>query len=112
MGIGRSLTEHGKLRVDLFPDDAQFIPEPAYRQRLKHVAYDIVLDGLLGVLEVVVAAEEGYVGHGPHLPHLPGQLNTGDEGYPDIGQQQVRLRPGVPAAHPVWGGVRRQLPAV
>ena len=69
----------------------QLLPKPFYRQGLEHIADDIILDGLLGVFKVVVAAEERDVGGGPHLPHLPGQLNPGDKGHPDVREQQVRL---------------------
>ena len=72
-------------------DDPQLLAQPLHGQGLEHIADDVVLDGLLGILKVVIAAEEGDIGGRPHLPHLPGQLDAGDKGHPDIGEQQVRL---------------------
>ena len=47
------------------------------------------MNGLFGVLEVVIATEKGDVGGGANLPDVAGKLYAGDKGHPDIGQQQV-----------------------
>ena len=80
----------GVVGVNFLPNGLQLFPKPLDRQRLEHIADDVIPYGLLGILEVVVAAEESDMGGGPHLPHLPGQLNAGDEGHTDIGEQQIR----------------------
>ena len=80
------------LVVDFLVDDFQFGGKAVHGQRLEHVADDVVLDGLLGVLEIVKAAEKGDVHGGAYLPHLPGQLDARNKGHPDVGEQQVRLQ--------------------
>ena len=73
-------------------DDFQLGRNAVNGQRLEHIADDVVLDGLLGVLEIVKAAQKGNVHGGADLPHLPGQLDAGDERHTDVGQQQVGLQ--------------------
>ena len=85
------LAEQGVLGIDLLADGAQLLSQALDGQGLEHVADDVVLDGLLGVSEVIVAAQEGDVGGRAHLPHLPGQLDARDKGHPDVGEQQIRL---------------------
>ena len=70
------LAQHLELRVDLVPDDAQLRREALHREGLEHVADNIVLDGLLGVLEIVVAAQERDVHRRAHLAHLTRQLDA------------------------------------
>ena len=70
---------------------SQLRPQSLHGQGLEHIADDVVLDGLLGIFKVVIAAEEGDVGGRAHLPHLPGQLDARDEGHPDVGEQQIGL---------------------
>ena len=53
---------------------------------------DVGLYGLLGVLEVVMPAQEGDVRGRAHLAHLPGQLDARDEGHAYVRQQQIRLQ--------------------
>ena len=88
----RGLAEHGELRVYLLVDVAQLRAQALHGQGLEHVADDVVLYRLLGVLKVVVAAQEGYVRRGAHLAHLPGELDARDEGHSYVGEQQVRLQ--------------------
>ena len=70
-------------------DVAQLRAQAFQGQRLEHIADDVILDGLLGVLKVVVAAEKGDVGGGADLTHLPRQFDARDKGHADVGQQQV-----------------------
>ena len=56
MHLGGRLPEPGKLGVDFLPDSPQLRRYPLHGQRLEHIADDVVLDRLLGVLKVVVAA--------------------------------------------------------
>ena len=70
-------------------DVAQLCAQAFQGQRLEHIADDVILDGLLGVLKVVVAAEKGDVGGGADLTHLPRQFDARDKGHADVGQQQV-----------------------
>ena len=100
VGPGAGLPEHGVLGVDLLPDGPQFRPQTLHGQRLEHIADDIVLNGLFGVLKIIISAQKGDIRGGPHLPHLPGQLYARDKGHPDIGQQQV------------WGVLFHQLKGV
>ncbi len=87
----RSLAEQRELCVDLLVHGAQLGRQALDGQRLEHVADDVVLDGLLGVLKVVVAAQKRDVHGRADLPHLARQLNAGDERHADIGQKQVRF---------------------
>ena len=89
--LGGRLAEHRKLGVYLPVDVPQLLPQSLYRQRLEHVADDVVLNRLFRVFKVVIAAEKGNVRCGTHLPHLPGQLNARDKRHSDIGEQQIRL---------------------
>ena len=97
------------LIVDLLVDDLQFGGKAVHGQRLEHVADDVVLDGLLGVLEIVKAAEKGDVHGGAYLPHLPGQLDARNKGHPDVGEQQVRLQllHQLQCVQPVAGAARQ-----
>ena len=83
----------GIAGIDLLMDGLQLGGQTVHRQRLEHVADDVVLDGLLGILEIVEAAQKGNVHGRAYLAHLPGQLNARDEGHPNVGQQQIRLKP-------------------
>ena len=102
------------MSVDLLPDIAQLRPQPLHGQGLEHVADDIVLDGLLGVLKIVIAAEKGNIGGRPNLPHLPGKLYSGDEGHPDVGQQQVRpvLLHQLEGIQPIAGASQQTKPMI
>ena len=46
----------GILVVDALMDGFQLGGQAVHGERLEHVADDVVLDGLLGVLEIIVAA--------------------------------------------------------
>ena len=83
----------GIAGVDLLVDGLQLGGQAVHRQRLEHVADDVVLDGLLGILEIVEAAQKGNVHRRADLAHLPRQLDARDERHTDVGQQQVRLKP-------------------
>ena len=74
-------------------NDLQLCRKTVHRQGLEHIADDVVLDRLFGVLKIIVAAQKGDVHRRANLTHLPRQLNAGDKGHTDIGQQQVRLQP-------------------
>ena len=67
--------EHGVLRVYLPADVLQLCAQALHRQGLEHIADDVILYGLLGVLEVVMPAQEGDVRGRAHLAHLARQLN-------------------------------------
>ena len=88
---GGGLAEHGELGIDLLADDAQLSPQALQRQGLEHVADDVVLNGLLGIFKIIVAAEKGDVGGRAYLSHMAGQLNARDKRHADIGEQQIRL---------------------
>ena len=88
----RRLAEQGKTIINLLVDAAQLGGNAVDGQRFEHIADDVVLDGLLGVLKVVVPAQERDVHGGAHFAHLTGKFDAGDEGHPDVGQQQIRLQ--------------------
>ena len=85
------MAEHGKLGVNFLADDAQLSPQALQGQGLEHVADDVVLNSLFGVLKVIIAAEKGDVGGRAYLSHMAGQLNARDKRHADIGEQQIRL---------------------
>ena len=79
--------------VDFLVDGFQLCRQAVHRQRLEHIADDVVLDGLLRVFEIVKSAQKCNVHGGANLAHLAGQLNARDKRHTDIGQQQVRFQP-------------------
>ena len=90
-GIGGGLPEHSKLSVDLLPDILQLLAQSFHGQGFEHIADNVILDCLLGVFKIVIAAEKRNVRGRADLAHLPGKLNTRDERHPNIGEQQVGL---------------------
>ena len=79
------------MAADLLSNLHKRLGEVGHADGLEEIAHHIIINGLLGIFKVVVAAQKGDVGHGTQLPHLPRQLQPRDKGHADVAQKKIRL---------------------
>ena len=70
----------------------QCFRELRHADRLEQVRNDLILDARLCVFKVVIAAQKCDLKQRLYRLCLPRQRCPGDEGHPDVGQKEVRLK--------------------
>ena len=90
--LHRTAAQVGILVVNFGVNVLELRRQAVHGEGFEHIADDIVLDGLFGILKIIIAAQKRDVHGGADFPHLAGQLDARNKGHTDIGEQQVRFQ--------------------
>lgn len=79
------------LALDLFLDFAQYVHQGVFGHRFQQVALHPQVDGLAGVVEIVVPRQDDDFHVGEFPQHDLAQFQPVHKGHPDVGDQHVGL---------------------
>lgn len=79
------------LALDLLLDLGEHLGQGTLGHRLQQIPLHPQIDGLAGIVEVVISRQDDDLGVGEFLQHQLAQLQPVHEGHPDVGNQHIGL---------------------